>query len=81
MQNKETIRKFQDMCTEEFLYTSSEFCVKVVDTKMDVEQMWTDWPKCLDTAPWKLWDELLQLRMYNTTESGLMKATCQLLKH
>ena len=81
MQTKETIRKFQGICAEELLYTSDKFFVKAKDMDMDDEQMWKDWPKCLEHAPRKVWDLIIQMRTYNNNKSGLTKATKQLLKH
>ena len=81
MQNKETIRKFQGMCPEEFLCTSDEFHVKAKDMDMDPEQMWRDWPKCLAHSPRKVWDGILLIRTYNQSANGLKRATIQLLKH
>ena len=82
MQSKETIRKFQGICAEELLYTSDEFFVKARDMEMEEDQMWRDWPKCLEHAPRKLWDEIRRIRTYNTTTAiGLRLATRQLLKH
>ena len=81
MQTKETIQKFQAICTEEFLYTSDKFFVKAKDMDMDNKQLWKDWLKCLEHALRKVWDSIMQLRTYNNNKSGLAKATRQLLKH
>ena len=80
MQNKETIRKFQGICAEELLYTMDEFFVKAEDMQMDQEQMWRDWPKCLEHAPRKLWDEIKRKHTFNPTENGLQRAIGYLLK-
>ena len=81
MQYKDTIRKFQGICAEELLYTSDEFFVKAADMEMDEEQMWKDWPKCLEHAPRKKWDEMMKIRTFNDTKNGLRRATKELLKH
>ena len=45
MQNKETIKKFQGICTEELLYTSDEFRVKAKNIKIYLLYIWSNWPK------------------------------------
>ena len=49
--------------------------------EMDEEQMWKDWPKCLEHAPRKKWDEMMKIRTFNDIQNGLRRATKQLLKH
>ena len=46
--------------------------------RMDKEQMWNDWPKFLEHALQKIWNEQMRLRTYNNTAAGLKKATKQL---
>ena len=48
---------------------------------MEDDQMWKDWPKCLEHAPRKKLDVMMKIRTFNDTQSGLRKATKQLLKH
>ena len=81
MQNKETIRKFQGICPEKLLYVSDEFHIKARYMDMDAKQMWSDWPKCLEPTPKKVWDKILLVWTYNQTENGLKRVILQLLKH
>ena len=81
MQQKETIRKFQGICPKELVYTSNEFHVKAKDMNMEIKQMWSDWSKCLEHTPRKVWDKIMRICTFNQTENGLKRAILQLLKH